>query len=131
MAAGVNEWHGVGNMTADPEMKQGDDPDRNRTMFSIAVNKPGRDQEPTYIDMICWGKLANQVNDFGRRGRQVYVRGELEIRKWEDNEGNPRKIYRIKAYTVRFLDKRPESEQEEEPRQQPQTTAEDYDDLPF
>jgi single-strand DNA-binding protein len=128
MAAGVNEWHGVGNMTADPEMKQGDDPDKNRTMFSIAVNKPGRDQEPTYIDMICWGKLANQVNDFGRRGRQVYVRGELEVRKWEDNEGNHRKVYRIKAYTVTFLGKRPEND---ESRQQPQTAPEDYDDLPF
>jgi single-strand DNA-binding protein len=128
MAAGVNEWHGVGNMTADPELKQGDDPDKNRTMFSIAVNKTG-DQPPTYIDMICWGKLANQVNDFGRKGRQVYVRGELEVRKWEDEEGKSRRAYRIKAYTVRFLDKRPDNDEPQPQRQQ--YAAEDYDDLPF
>lgn len=123
MPAGVNEWHGVGNLTSDPELKRGDSDDNNRCNFSIAVNKPGRDSEPTFIDMVAWGKLANQVNDFGRKGRLVYVRGELEVRRWEDDEGNKRKIYRIKAYTVRFLDPKPEAE-----RQQP---ADDFEDAPF
>lgn len=133
MVAGVNEWHGIGNMTGDPELKQGDESDKDRTMFSVAINRPGQDSEATFLDVICWGKLAGQVNDFGRKGRQVYIRGEIEVRRWETDDGEKKKMWRIKAYTVRFLDKKPEDAGEEEPQRAraPKNTAKDYDDLPF
>ena len=129
MSAGVNEWHGIGNMTSDPELRVSDGGSSDRCMFSIAINRPGQDNEPTYIDCICWDKLAKQVADFGGRGRQVYVRGEIEVRRWEDESGARRKAFRIKAFTVRFLDRRPDRDDEE--RARPTTSAEDFSDLPF
>lgn len=135
MVAGINKWIGIGNMTADPELKQGDQSDKDRTMFTVAINRPGQDAEATFLDVICWGKLAGQVSDFGRKGRQVYVEGEIEVRRWETDDGDKRKMYRIKAYTVRFLDRKPDDDTEDEvPRQrqrEPKSSAKDYDDLPF
>jgi single-stranded DNA-binding protein len=151
MVAGVNRWYGIGNMVADPELRQGDS--STRTTFAIAINKPGQDSEALFLDVICWdgdrSKLASQVADFGRKGRTVFIDGEIEIRRFEGDEG-PRKMYRIKAYTVRFLDRRPDDDEEprskrrqddEEPRRRSKAqqeeepkrreTARDYDDLPF
>lgn len=161
--AGVNRWYGIGNLTADPTMKQGEREDNDRCEFSIAVNKPQgrseREPEPTYIDMVAWGKLAGQVDKYARKGRLIYVEGELEVRKWQDKDtGDNRKAYRIKAYVVRFLDKAQQSDddrgsrrrdeddrggrrrdedeprrqsRDEEPRRERAYKAEDFDDLPF
>jgi single-strand DNA-binding protein len=132
VVAGVNRWHGIGNMTGDPELKQGDDADKDRTMFSVAINRPGQDAEATFLEIICWGKLAGQVNDFGRKGRQVYIEGEIEVRRWETDDGDKRKMWRIKAYTVRFLDRKPDDADDEPTRKrEPKNTAKDFDDLPF
>jgi single-strand DNA-binding protein len=131
--AGVNRWYGVGNMTADPKVKKADEADRDRAEFSIAINNPGQDSEPTYLDCIAWGKLAGQVGDYGRKGRMVFVEGAVEVRKWETDEGERRKQFRIKAYTVRFLDKRERDESDDErptAKSQRGSTA-DLDDLPF
>lgn len=147
--AGVNRWHGIGNMTDDPKLSQGSSDDSDRCEFSIAINKPpgrgGEDPPPTYLDMICWGKLAGQVDQYGRKGRMVYVEGEIEVRKWETDEGEKRRKFQIKAYVVRFLDKPPRDDDEEErPRRRrnreddeprksrrPRETSADFDDLPF
>ena len=77
MPAGVNLFSGIGNMTADPKLKQGSDADSDRCEFSIAINKPTKreDDNVTFLDCVSWGKLAGQVNDFGRKGRMVYVQG--------------------------------------------------------
>lgn len=148
MAAGVNECIFIGNMTDDPQLKQGEDEKNDRCNFSIAVNKATSrdDVPPTYLDMVCWGKLAGQVADFGRKGRMVYVRGELEIRKWENDEGETRRKAQIKAYVVRFLDRKPRDDDDEDDprrrksrdddsgstrRRRPKDDASDFDDLPF
>jgi single-strand DNA-binding protein len=160
---GVNRFTGIGNMTGDPTLKQGEreDGSSDRCEFAIAINKPqGRSEhepEPTYLDLVAWGKLAQQVDQYGRKGRLVYVEGEIEVRKWEDKDtGDRRKAFRIKAYVVRFLDPakrdddddrprrregRDESRRREEPQrrireEQPRRRdsgykAEDFDDLPF
>jgi single-strand DNA-binding protein len=146
MVAGVNEWHGVGNMTADPKLREGEDESKDRCEFSIAINRPGQDSQPTYLDCIVWGKQAGIVADFGRRGRQVYVRGEIEVRKWTpEGEERERKIFRIKAFNVRFLDRKPDDEgrrrqdDEDEPparrasgrTDSARSTTDDFSDLPF
>ncbi len=54
MVAGVNRFHGIGNLTGDPKLSQGDDRDgkNDRCEFSIAINRPaygnGPEPEPTY-----------------------------------------------------------------------------------
>ena len=105
----INRFHGIGNMTADPDYSRGDNESSDRCEFSIAINKPGRGDdrpEPTYLDIVTWGKEAGRVSEWGRKGRMVYVEGEIEVRKWQDKDsGKERRAFRIKAYVTRFLDK--------------------------
>ena len=132
---GTNKVILIGNMTADPELKKGQRDDSDMTRFGIAINRPkrrgdDREPEPTFIDCIVWGKQAPNIADWGRKGRLVYVEGSLDVRKFEDREGNRRIIYRVKADIVNFLDPRQESRERREDRREP-SRASDFDDLPF
>jgi single stranded DNA-binding protein len=131
MAVGVNRWHGIGNMTRDPELKQGEQERSDRCEFSIGINKPGENNEPLFLDIIVWDKLARQVSQYGRKGRLVFCEGEIEIRKWETQEGEQRRSIRIKAYVVNFLDRRDDDSREREEPKRPTSRASDFDDLPF
>jgi len=127
--AGINNFVGIGNMTADPMLKEGQNEGSDRCEFSIAINKPGDNADVTFLDCVAWGKLANQIHDFGRKGRLVAVTGEVEVRRWETDDGEKRKIYRIKAYQVRFLDPKPQDATDN--GSQPTSSSTDFDDLPF
>ena len=106
---GVNRVTLIGNMTADPEEKQGrDDP---FATFSVAINRgSGDDKDTTFLDCVAYEKLGKQVLDWGRKGRLVYVEGSVIVRKWEDKEGNKRQAYGIRCWQVQFLDRPPEDD---------------------
>lgn len=120
----------IGNMTADPEFTRGQDTDGDRVNFGIAINKPkrpdGPEPEPTFLDCVSWGQRASRIADFGGKGRLVYVEGEVQVRRWE-KDGEKRRAYGIRAWTVTFLDRR----QDEEGRPETANRSSDFDDLPF
>ena len=100
----------VGNLGGDVEMRYtpAGHPVSN---FSLAVNRQYKNsndevvKETTWFRVACWGKLAEVVNQFLSKGRQVLVEGRLapEIRIWTGNDGQPRASYEVTAETVKFL----------------------------
>lgn len=97
----------TGNLTADPEMKYTD----NRTpvtKFRIGVRGSSKQRGDLFIDVQCWDKLAESVNEYTRKGRLVAVTGELQEDSWEDRDsGQKRTKMLINARNVEFLDKAP------------------------
>jgi len=78
----------------------------------LAVDRPFTNQqgerETDFIDVVCWRKLAETVGQHLSKGRLVAVRGRLQVRSYENQEGQRRVVYEVVADTVRFLD-RPDS----------------------
>jgi len=76
------------------------------TNFTLAVdrrtNKQG-DKETDFIDIITWQKLAEICANHLTKGRQVAVRGRLEIQPYETKDGQKRKAARVIADEVQFL----------------------------
>lgn len=113
----VNLWVGVGNLTADPEMKYTDGGTA-KTRFGIAINKPGRrddrrDDEPLYVNVECWDKLAETVAEYARKGRKVFIQGELMRDTWRDRDSDAkRERWYVKARVVQFLDRAPDRDDE-------------------
>lgn len=96
-----------GNLTADPELRYGDTGTA-VCSFSVAINegrgKDGVEREPTYIDVTCFEKLAENTAEYLRKGKKALVQGRLDTEKWNDREtGKPRKRVRIIASRVEFL----------------------------
>ncbi len=98
----------IGNLTRDPELKA--IPSGNKVCtFSLATNRTYKDaqgqrQEKTdYHNIVVWGKTAENVAQYMKKGSQILVEGRMETRSWDDAATNTKK-YRteIIADTVQF-----------------------------
>lgn len=104
----VNQVTLIGRLGNDPDssvMPSG----TNVSNFSIATNekwtdKDGNKREKTeWHKIVVYGKSAEIVKNFARKGRLVYIEGKLRSRIW-DREDNSVKIVEIVANKVTFLD---------------------------
>jgi len=101
----------IGNLTADPEMRYGQN-GTPITKFSIAINERRGDREETeFIDFVCWDKLAERVAEYARKGRKVGVIGSYHLERWEDDHGTKRIRPEFRARNVEFLDKPPQQQE--------------------
>ena len=81
-ALAVNSVTLVGNLTADPVLKQLDE-GRKVCQLRIAVNDV-KDQ-PMFIDVSTFGAQADACAKYLTKGRAVAVTGRLVYREWDDN----------------------------------------------
>jgi single-strand DNA-binding protein len=110
MARSLNQVTLMGNLTRDPELRQ-TPTGQNVTSFSLALNRSYKDasgewQEATdYVDIVCWGPLAERVAQYLSKGRRCLVQGRLQSRSWEQ-DGQKRNKVEVLANDVTFLDGR-------------------------
>ncbi len=114
--AGVNKVIIVGNLGRDPEIKytQSNVPVAN---FSVATTESWKDknsgewQEKTeWHRVVAWRHLAERAERYLKKGKQVYVEGRLETRKWTGQDGQERYTTEIIANQVMLLGRRDEGE---------------------
>ena len=96
----------MGRMTRDPEMKytQSNTP---VASFSLAVERDfgGRDggeKQTDFIDCTAWRQTAEFVSKYFAKGSMAVVSGRLQIREWNDREGNKRRSAEVVADNIYF-----------------------------
>jgi single-strand DNA-binding protein len=92
-APAVNSVTLVGNLTADPVLKQLDD-DRKVCNLRVAVNDQ-KNQPPMFIDVATFGAQADACAKYLAKGRAVAVTGRLVYREWEADDGTRRSKHHI------------------------------------
>lgn len=114
----------IGNLTRDPELKA--IPSGNKVCtFGLATNRVYKDsngvrQEKTdFHNIVVWGKTAENVAQYMKKGSQILVEGRLETRSWDDTATGSKK-YRteIIADTIQFGSKNTSSSSNQSPKQQ-------------
>ncbi|MDQ7827372.1 MAG: single-stranded DNA-binding protein [Armatimonadota bacterium] len=99
----------IGRLTRDPELRYVPS-GQPVASFTLAVDRPFTNQagerETDFIDVVAWRKLADQVAQHLTKGRLVAVEGRLQIRSYETQEGQKRKVAEVVADAVRFLDRK-------------------------
>ena len=98
----------IGNLTRDPELKAIASGNKVCT-FSLATNRVYRDasgnkrEKTEYHNIVVWGKTAENVAQYMKKGSQILVEGRIETRSWDD-QGTGTKKYRteIIADTIQF-----------------------------
>lgn len=102
----VNSVAVVGNLTADPLLREGDNKVVN---FRIGVNKrvrSGQENESEtrertdFLDVECWGPQAVNIESSLKKGDRAIVVGQLKYDQWSDSEGNLRSRVRVRASAV-------------------------------
>src|SRR5450759_1177907 len=138
MAGSVNKVILIGNLGADPEIKQTPS-GMQIAQLRIATTdvwtdkSTGQKQERTeWHRVVAYDKLASICERYLSKGRQVYIEGSLQTRSWEDKQtGQKRYMTEIKAREMKMLGGRPESAgPAPAPEAEPQGPDAD-DDVPF
>ncbi len=108
MSAGVNKVILVGNLGADPELRQAGN--SQVCDLRLATNESWKDKDGVVQEKVewhrvsVWGKQGENCAKYLKKGRQVYIEGRLETRSWEDEKTHEKKYAtNIVANTVQFL----------------------------
>jgi single-strand DNA-binding protein len=118
MSPQLNKIQLIGRLGAPPEgrfLESG----KQVCNFSLAVNRrwkrsDGENQETTdWFKIETWDGLAKISQDYLTTGSLVYVEGRLKNDIWEPEEGDQRKITKVVARDLQFLDRKPSEEAEE------------------
>ena len=138
----------MGRLTRDPDLRQTQS-GTSVASFTLACDRDfaaqGAEKETDFIDVVAWRNTADFVSKYFSKGRMAVVSGRLQIRNWQDKEGNKRKTAEIVAESVYFGDSKRDSADGAAPaefKQLPDTTSVPFsgsdmqqmgldDDLPF
>lgn len=111
----INKVILVGNLTRDPELRRTVS-SQNIAGFGLATNrewmtKDGRkEQSSEFHEVVCWGRLAEIVSQYLKKGKLVYIEGYLKTRSWDDQSGVKKFRTEIVAQDLIMLEKRPKDE---------------------
>ena len=109
MARGINKVIIVGNLGRDPEVRY---TASGAAVANVTVattdawkdKQTGEQQERTeWHRVVFFGRLAEIVGEYLKKGRQIYVEGRLQTRKWEDQQGQERYTTEIVANEMQML----------------------------
>src|SRR5260221_386296 len=102
----------MGNLTRDPEMKY--TPKGTAIAnFGLAVNRNytteggEKREEVTFIDIEAFGRTAEIIGEYFKKGRPIYVEGRLKLDQWDDKQtGQKKSKLRVVADSFEFLGSR-------------------------
>jgi len=123
--ASLNKVMLLGNLTRDPDLR-GLPSGQSVCELRLAVNRRfvsnGQEVNDTcFVDVVVWGKSAQNCKQYLAKGAQVLVEGRLQLDTWEDrNGGGQRSRLRVVAEQIQFMSR---SRQEGDPGYAPAAPA--------
>lgn len=137
----LNKVFIMGRMTRDPELRRTNSGTA-VTSFTLAVDRDFKNADGTketdFIDCVAWRSTAEFAAKYFTKGRMAVVEGKLQIRDWQDKDGNKRRNAEVIADNVYFGDSRSDNGGHQAVKAPVNVDAEDFDevedddsDLPF
>lgn len=112
MSFSLNRATIIGNLTRDPESRTTTS-GQNVVSFGVATSRRWKDQtsgemkeQTEFHNCVAWGRLAQTVTTYCRKGGKLYVEGRLQTRSWDDPSGVKKFRTEIVADNVIMLDKK-------------------------
>src|SRR5690625_2086255 len=137
----LNRWIGVGRLTRDVDLRYTQS-GKAVGNFTLAVNRPFKNQqgenEADFINCVAWGKQAENLAQYMKKGNQVAGDGRIQTRTYDDKDGKTVFVTEIIAEYVQFLETKGSSGNQQGNQQQDNDFKGDTeplditdDDLPF
>jgi single-strand DNA-binding protein len=107
MAKGLNKVMLIGNLGKDPELRstRGGTSVCNMRLACTERRKEGDDYKDhtEWVDVVCFGKTAENAAKYLKKGRQVFVEGRLQTDEYKDKDGNKRWRTQVVSFEVMFI----------------------------
>ena len=110
----------VGRITHDPELKIANG--KEYLDFQFAVNRYGKNNGADFFKVVCFGKTAEFIDSYVKKGNLLLVEGSLRDNQWTDEYGQKKRKTEIIAQRIQLLEKK--EKQEEQGEQLPPPEAE-------
>lgn len=102
----------MGRLTKDPELRRTQSGDAVAS-FTLACDRDFKsksgEKETDFIECVAWRNTAEFVAKYFTKGRAAVADGRLQLRNWQDKDGNRRVSAEVVAENVYFADSRSES----------------------
>lgn len=107
----------IGRLTKDPELRYTPANGVAVATFTLAVDRPFANQqgerEADFIPVVVWRKQAENCANYLNKGSLVAVEGRIQVRNYEDREGQRRWVTEIVGDRVQFLSKKGDQSQQD------------------
>lgn len=134
----INKVHLIGRLTDDADLRYAPTTGTAVASFRVAVNRKflnkNGEREADFFPVVVWGKTAENVCNFTKKGKLIGISGRLQTRHYQDKDGNKRMTTEVIADPdgVEFLEwaKSPQIKNEESYTDPDMTPIEDGE-IPF
>jgi single-strand DNA-binding protein len=112
MAGSYNKVLLMGNLTRDPELRHLPNSNTAVCKFGLAINRRYRTadgeqrEEVTFVDCDCFGKTAEMISQYMKKGRPLFVEGHLRLDQWE-KDGVKQSKLKVVVDNFQFIDSKP------------------------
>ena len=110
MARGINKVILIGNLGADPDVRQTQGGSSVATL-SVATSEAWKDKQTgekkektEWHRVVAFNRLAEIMGEYLKKGSKVYIEGKLQTRKWQDQSGADRYTTEIVTNEMQMLD---------------------------
>lgn len=107
MPSDLNRVFLIGRLVRDPELRS--TPSGTQVAsFSVANNRTymagsEKKEQVSFFNCVAWGKLAELIAQYCKKGNRIGLEGRLQQRSWDDKDGNKHSTVEITADNVQFL----------------------------
>lgn len=104
----------LGRLTREPELKTVNDNTKIMN-FTVAVNRVNKNSdhpETDFIRCVAWNRTAELIDNYFSKGDRIGVSGRIQVRSYEDKDGNKREAVEVIAEEIGFIEKRKDNNQE-------------------
>ncbi len=103
----------AGRLTANPELRYTTS-NNAVTTFSIAVDRNFKNEngnkEADFINIVAWNKKAELINEYVAKGDLIGVIGRLQVRTYQNDKGESRRVTEVVLEEIEFLQSKPKEE---------------------
>lgn len=131
----VNKFIGIGNLGKDPEIRYMQD---GKAVANISIgisekykDKQGQQKEVTeWVNVVFFGKLADIVGQYLKKGSQIYIEGKLKTEKYE-KDGQTKYSTKVIGESMQMLGGKSESKPKEENKPEASDLIDIEENIPF
>lgn len=115
MANDLNQCNFIGRLGRDPEIRYAANGNAVANL-SIACGESWKDkttgekhEKTEWVRLVAFGKLAEIIGEYCKKGQQIFASGKLQTRKWQDKEGQDRYTTEVVLDQMQLLGSKGES----------------------
>lgn len=97
----------MGRLTSDPELRR-TGTGKAVCSFTIACDKPGKDNGTSFIPCVAWEKNGEFINNYFAKGSLIALEGRLESRQYETKDSQKRTVLELVVSQAHFCERKKE-----------------------